>query len=219
MNDKFQEAIEILEAEVEPTQRPTTAPTMANRVSTQSPADKLRIHALAAREMFAGRTDAEVAGATGKSVKTIQRLRKNEQFMAYYTAYVEKITKNVDRAIQAKLMNVLPARFDRMIELSKQDVSKQVAFQATKWMLEASGAISTVKEKLNVAGAIEAPKEVRDVLQAKGKAALSLPEKIKAAKRCIASGESNVVQRSSKDNGNPIHPSANSGTTGTEKSS
>ena len=217
MPNNFQDAIDILEAEVEPTQVVNANPVSANTITSKAPTDRIRMHAIAAREFFAGRTDNEVATTLDKSVKTIRRLRKDDKFMEYYSAYAERITKNVDKAIQAKLMAVLPARFDRMIELSKQSRSLQVAFQSTKWICELGGT-SVTKEKL-IAGAIEAPKEIRDALQSRGQTALSLPEKIKNAKRHIAGGESNVVQAGSTGNEDIPQASPRTGSQSAEESS
>lgn len=153
---------------------------MPTKLCSRSPADRQRIYAIAARFMFEGQPDTELAKVLGKTTRTIERLRKDEGFITYYDAYCEKILSDVDRKIKAKLAAIAPGRLTRMIELSKQNESLHVAYQSTRWILDS--AKTGQKGEMRM-GAFSMPKELQDALKQAGKAAKSIPATIEAEKK------------------------------------
>ena len=149
------------------------------RIHSKSPADKQRVFALAARFMFSGTPDGEIARAMKKTVRTVSRLRQDEGFQDYYSAYCERMLSDVDKKLKAKVAQVAPDRMDRMIALSKQDRSLHVSFLSTRWILDKA---STGDKGAFSISAFQIPPELQHVLKEAGEAAKKIPKAIEAEK-------------------------------------
>lgn len=192
-NTRLGEAIRELAASQAPT------PKLKDEVHGKDPADKMRVWAIVARMKFAGYPHPAIAETLGKSTKTVQRITKEDGFLEYFEGYIEMQTKQVDKVLRAKLVEQIPRAIDRLVDLSKQDETRHVAFLATRELLDLHVKLSptgTIK-----GGAMSLPPQVQELMRIAGEKAKQIPQVIDAEKVSVETGSDEIPERSSEDNG------------------
>lgn len=127
---------------------------------------KDEVFAIAARLIFAGSSDVVVAEALGKSKNAIARMRKKDEFQAYYKGYIEKQFGDVDIRLKARIRQIAPQIIERMLQLAAQDEHRQVSFHACKDLLDRYGVQPDItKQRMEV----QFPRSLLDALRAKSR--------------------------------------------------
>lgn len=111
-----------------------------------TPAEKRTRFDIASRLLFTGSRTPDIGKALKISTRQAQRMLRDKEFNDHYDEYRKAQMSSLDRAIQGRIVELLPIIPSRMRELIMQDDSREVAFRACEAVLDRCGVKMTQSE-------------------------------------------------------------------------